>query len=292
MADSSKGLGIVPVVAAAVIAAAAGAGGYHWLMRPSAPPAPASATRSTAAVAKPDPAPTPAPAVAPTPEKPKVSEAEALRLKVFAAHGGEKAAAKRALSAAFASETRDGKVFARGRIWWRAPDARAIEFDVPAGPAGGAATKHRIVFDGKRAGFQGGKTVTPELTELMRLDTRFFEPADWATLYRSVELGGEETLGSEPALKVIKVSTGSMRVIDYYATRTSLLVARDTAEYDAGSKSFKALHLRYSDHRPVDGIPVPHTITTLDDSKSVLTVMRLTGFSWDGPIPDGTFTMP
>jgi CubicO group peptidase (beta-lactamase class C family) len=176
-------------------------------------------------------------------------------------------------------------------IYTQAPDAyaREVTFTVFGKKIGTT----REFFDGATGGEEtsftarGEKWGARKLAEL-RASEDFYEPLDWKTLYKSIEVKGIEKVNGEAAYVVLLTPREGAPATVYVSTKTFLVLRRDSVESDATGDSSAPVKTFYSDYRAVEGVLVPFSVSYVVPDTGEATV-RVREVKFDAPIPADAF---
>lgn len=153
-------------------------------------------------------------------------------------------------------------------------------------------------FDGTRGGgyTTDNKSIvgTPyeksgKILEDARVAADFYQPLDWKTLYRTVEIKRVSKIAGEDAYVVVKTPENGHPVTDYVSTKTFLVLRRETAQPTGGAGGATVPYVEnFSDYKTVDGVMMPFKITSgVPGSKTSETIVKSIKFDVD--LPDSAF---
>ncbi len=220
--------------------------------------------------------------------------ADELMSKVIAAQGGEAALrSHKSMRTVFTQEFENQGITAEGTTHAKAPNLSSTSTTMTAlNKTLGTTFSY---FDGttgaSTSSFRPPQTLTGRSLEDARINSDFYATLNWKTNFKSVTVKGLAKVGDEDAYVVEKVPEKGNRVVDYYSTRTFLLVQRETMITSDTSPIEFAITTRFSDYRPVGGVMVAfRSVTSNINFGDIVTQLRKAEHNVE--IPDSAFRPP
>jgi hypothetical protein len=148
----------------------------------------------------------------------------------------------------------------------------------------------REFFDGAQGGDEGSfipfdPKTGKELDET-RINSDFYAPLNWKTLFQKAEIRKMAKVGEEDAYVVVFTPEKGSPVTQYISAKTFLLLRQDSlATSDTISMPVTEV---YSDYRSVDGVMIP--FRRVQNSVAMGdTVLKIREVKFDVPVPDAVF---
>jgi hypothetical protein len=151
------------------------------------------------------------------------------------------------------------------------------------------------IFDGAsgltRGSFMSPRPMPRIAADEMKLESAFYGPLEWKTLYPSIKIIGSEKVGDEDCI-VLELKPASGSPIKAYVSKMSWRVLRrdltKTAEVGAGA----FVNETYSDFRDVDGVVIPFKIEQKTESQGEnRTTITIKDVKFDVELPDSDFRL-
>jgi CubicO group peptidase (beta-lactamase class C family) len=226
----------------------------------------------------------------PAPFTPPMTVEELMR-KVIEAAGGEANLRKhRTMTVRFDVDIENQGLTGRGVLLSRAPNATAETITL-FGMRKKIGTL-REYYDGAQGGAEASFAPPAPHTGKQLADAAIaadFSPAlNWKTLFKTVEIRKLAKVGDEEAYEVRKTPEKGNPVTDFIATRSCLLLKRESMVALPGNDGALPLSETFTDYRAVDGVMVPFTrVRTLPEMGDMrLTVKEV---KFDARMPASAF---
>ncbi|MCC6745044.1 MAG: serine hydrolase [Acidobacteria bacterium] len=224
-------------------------------------------------------------------EKPVGITVEELQAKHVAALGGEAAIRSRtSMEATIDVDLESQGLTGVGTVWQKAPAMAASDLKIVA--FGRTIATIRSYFDGTAGGelisFAPESTLSGKKLEDTKVESNFYEPLEWKSLFTKVVVARIQKVGDEDCYVVVKTMPSGNVVTDYYSTTTFLQLRRDSIEWDDTTNSGTPSTSTFADYRPVGGLMIPFkvTISNVGNGNLVLTTRDV---KTNVPIPDSVF---
>ena len=173
-------------------------------------------------------------------------------------------------------------------IYARAPNSYAQDVTLTA--LGKKIGSFREFFDGAQGGEEGSfisfdPKTGKELDET-RVNSDFYAPLNWKTLFKTAEIRKLSKVGGEDAYVVVFTPEKGSPVTQYVSAKTFLPLRADTiATSDTISMPVTET---YSDYRSVDGVMIPFRRVSNSQAMGD-TVLKIREAAFDVPIPEEVF---
>ncbi|MFT3743340.1 MAG: serine hydrolase domain-containing protein [Pyrinomonadaceae bacterium] len=177
----------------------------------------------------------------------------------------------------FDTDLENQGVHAIGKNYSKAPNMTAAETNFVA--LGKTIGTEWEFFDGTngedKVSFAPLDKYTGKRLEDVRLAADFYGPLNWRANYKKVEITGTAKVGDEEAYTVKFESEKGTPFIEYYSTKTFLLIKRTGVISSSTSDQSIPYTLLYSDYRDVDGIKLPFkTVNNNIANGNIVTTLR------------------
>ncbi|HEX8187216.1 MAG TPA: serine hydrolase, partial [Pyrinomonadaceae bacterium] len=215
--------------------------------------------------------------------------ADELMRKVIAALGGEAALRRhKTLRIAADVDLLHQGVGGEAVIYARAPNSFAQDVTLKA--LGKRIGFFREFFDGTSAADEGSfmpyNPKTGKELDEVRLNSDFYAPLNWKTLYKTAEIKKMSKVGGEDAYAVVFTPEKGSPVTQYISAKTFLPLRQDSlATSDTISMPVTET---YSDYRSVDGVMI--AFRRVQSSQAMGdTVLKIREAAFDVPVPEEAF---
>lgn len=220
--------------------------------------------------------------------------AEELMNKIVAAIGGEAALRNRkSLRQTFAIDFENQGITGTGTTLGSAPNLYRQEVRLTA--LGKEIAQITETFNGTREVTQTTFSPTDEASgaalDNARLEADFYQPLNWRTLFKTIEITGTKKVGDEECYVVKKTPVAGNAITDYVSTQTFLVMRRDSLQTSSTSEVTLPVTETFSDYRTIDGVRVPFKIVTEQPSIGTI-VMRVTEARANVPLTADAFGVP
>ena len=219
---------------------------------------------------------------------------EELMSKVIAALGGEAALRNhKSLRQAFAVDFENQGIIGTGTMLKSAPNLYRQEVRLTA--LGKEVARITEVFDGTREVTQTTFSPIDEASgaalDNARIEADFYQPLNWRTLFKTIEITGTKKVGDEECYVVRKTPVAGSVITDYVSAQTFLVMRRDSVQASSTSEVTLPVTETFSDYRTIDGVRVPFKIVTEQPSIGTI-VMRVTEARANVPLAADAFGVP
>jgi len=209
-----------------------------------------------------------------------------LNKKMIQAAGGEANLRKhKSTSASFTIDMENQGVTVTGTSYSSAPSSASRDMAFFA--LGKKIATVREYFDGTSGGTESSFAIptplSPAAIDVARVNSDFYEPLDWKTLYSDVRVKGSEKVNGEDCFIVELKPVKGSPIIEYVSKTSFLVLRRDTVSPEAGPISEYL-----SDYRTVDGVVLPFKVveTSAAQGRGVIAVKE---FKFNVDVPEGAF---
>ncbi|MCP9496660.1 MAG: hypothetical protein MSG64_19665 [Pyrinomonadaceae bacterium MAG19_C2-C3] len=151
------------------------------------------------------------------------------------------------------------------------------------------------VFDGTRA--VGTTSYSPpeessgaELANERR-NADSYEPLNWRTLYKTIEIIGTRKVGDEETYVVRKTPAEGTAVTDYVSTTTFRIVRRDSFAVSSTSDATQPVTEIFGDFRLVEGVLLPFRVVATQTVRGTI-VITVTEACANVKLDDSLFRVP
>jgi hypothetical protein len=217
--------------------------------------------------------------------EPEIASDE-LNKKMIQAAGGEANLRKhRSTIASFTIDMENQGVTITGTSYGAAPASASRDMTFFA--LGKKIATMREYFDGTMGGSESSFAIPTPLNQaaidVARINSDFYEPLEWKTLYSDVRVKGSEKVNGEDCFIVEFKPVKGSPIIQYVSKATFLVLRRDTVSPEAGPMSEYL-----SDYRTVDGVVLPFKVvqTSAAQGRAVIAVKE---FKFNVDVPEGAF---
>lgn len=217
-----------------------------------------------------------------------------LMAKVIEAIGGEAALRRHtSLRETFTLDLEHQGVTGKGIISQRAPNLYHQELQLSA--LGKEIATASEVFDGTRGVDTTSFTPVEELSGAAlanrRIGADFYQPLNWRTLFKTIEITGTKKIGDEETYVVVKTPAEGHPITDYVSTATFRVLRRDSVAASSTSDIALPISETFSDFRTIEGVLVPFKNVTTHPTMGTIT-LTITDARFNVPVADNLFRAP
>lgn len=219
---------------------------------------------------------------------------EELMTKVIAAMGGEAALRNhKSLRQTFEVDFENQGIKGAGTTLTSAPNLYRQEMRLTA--LGKEIARITETFDGTRkvseTTFSPIDEASGAALDNARIEADFYQPLDWRTLFKTIEITGTKKVGDEECYVVRKTPVAGNVITDYVSAQTFLVMRRDSVQASSTSEVTQPVTETFSDYRAVDGINLPFKVVAQQPSIGTI-VMRMTEARANVPLAADVFRVP
>jgi hypothetical protein len=217
-----------------------------------------------------------------------------LMAKVIAAMGGEAALRRHtSLRETFTLDLEHQGVTGKGVISQRAPNLYHQELQLSA--LGKEIATASEIFDGARGvdttSFSPVEELSGAALANRRIGADFYQPLNWRTLFKTVEVTGTKKIGDEETYVVVKTPAEGHPITDYVSTTTFRILRRDSVAASSTSDIALPVTETFSDFRTIEGISMPFKAVTKHPTMGTIT-LTVTDARFNVPVADSLFRLP
>ncbi len=216
---------------------------------------------------------------------------EDLMAKHVEALGGEAAIRSRTSSEATIDIDFENQGLAgTGTVWTKAPNLAGSDFRLVA--FGKTIATIRNYFDGSAGGeqvsFAPETTLSGKRLEDAKVESAFYEPLEWKTLYSKIVVARKQKVGDEECYVVVKTPPSGNAITDYYSTKSFMIVRRESITWDDTTNTGIPSTVTFSDYRKVDGLMAPYRVTIANAGNGNIVITTKT-VKTNVDVPDSVF---
>lgn len=127
-----------------------------------------------------------------------------------------------------------------------------------------------------------------KLLEDARIAADFYQPLNWKTLYKTVELKKTSRIAGEDVYVVVKTPENGNPVIDYISQKSFLILRRETLQPGGAGNQIIPYLDNFSDFRTIDGVVLPFKVTSgVPGSRSSTVIIK--SIEFNAAAPDSLF---
>lgn len=121
-----------------------------------------------------------------------------------------------------------------------------------------------------------------------RVAADFYQPLNWKSLYKTVEIKRRVKVGDEDVYVVVKTPEQGNPVTDYVSTKTFLVLKRDLLMATNSGEMTLPSTETFSDFRTVDGVVLPFKMVQSNVSMGDV-VVRVKDVKFNVAVPEQVF---